>query len=80
MTQGIQLGALICLADAEDIQQWLFLGPGGASMKLMAQGQVIQVISTAAPLGQAMLGKCEGDELVIQLAATRQQFEVLWVK
>ena len=80
VTQGIQLGALICLADAEDIQQWLFLGPGGASMKLMAQGQVIQVISTAAPLGQAMLGKCEGDELVIQLAATLQQFEVLWVK
>ena len=80
VTQGIQLGALICLADAEENRQWLFLGPGGASMKLMAQGQVIQVISTAAPLGQAMLGKCEGDELVIQLAATRQQFEVLWVK
>ena len=49
-------------------------------MKLIAEGQVIQVISHAAPLGKAMLGKCEGDELVIQLAATRQQFEVLWVK
>jgi len=79
-TKGIQLGALVCLADADDNRQWLFLGPDGASMKLIAEGQVIQVISHAAPLGKAMLGKCEGDELVIQLAATRQQFEVLWVK
>ncbi len=79
-TKGIQLGALVCLADADNNRQRLFLGPDGASMKLIAEGQVIQVISHAAPLGKAMLGKCEGDELVIQLAATRQQFEVLWVK
>ena len=61
-------------------QQVLFLGPDGASMKLISDGQSIQVISNAAPLGRAMLGKSEGDEVTIQVAATRQQFEVLWVK
>jgi transcription elongation GreA/GreB family factor len=30
-------------------------------------------------LGRAMLGKCEGDEVSIQVVLTRRQFEVLRV-
>jgi transcription elongation GreA/GreB family factor len=48
-------------------------------MKLLSGAQIVQVISSEAPLGKAMLGKREGDEVSIQVAATRQQFEVLWV-
>ncbi|MDZ7891221.1 MAG: GreA/GreB family elongation factor [Rhodoferax sp.] len=71
---GIQLGALVCLVDADDKEQLLFLGPDGGSMKLDSG---IQVISRQAPLGRAMLGKCEGDELWVQVASIRQQFDVL---
>ena len=78
-SQGIQLGALVCLVDADDQQQHLFLGPGGGSMKLLSGDQLVQVISTEAPLGRAMLGKCEGDEVSIQVTPIRQQFEVLRV-
>ncbi|WP_298010701.1 GreA/GreB family elongation factor [uncultured Aquabacterium sp.] len=78
-SQGIQLGALVCLVDADDKQQQLFLGLHGGSMQLLSGAQLVQVISSDSPLGQAMLGKCEGDELTIQVALTRQQFEVLWV-
>lgn len=78
-SQGIQLGALVCLVDADDKRQQLFLGPLGGSMKLVSGAQLVQVISSEAPLGRAMLGKCEGDEVSIQVAATRQQFEVLRV-
>ena len=76
-SKGIQLGALVCLVDADDKQQQLFLGPGGGSMKLGSGTELVQVISTEAPLGRAMLGKCEGDEVIIQIAQIRQQFEVL---
>ncbi|OYU73841.1 MAG: transcription elongation factor GreAB, partial [Burkholderiales bacterium PBB5] len=38
-----------------------------------------QVITIETPLGRAMLGKCEGDEVSIQVAPIRQQFEVLRV-
>lgn len=76
---GIQLGALVCLVDAEDKQQQLFLGPNGGSMKLFSGAQLIQVISCEAPLGKAMLGKREGDEVSIPGAPIRQQFEVLRV-
>ncbi|WP_219217311.1 GreA/GreB family elongation factor [Variovorax boronicumulans] len=77
--QGIQLGSLVCLVDADDKQQQLFLGPDGGSMQLVSGAQLVQVISSGAPLGRAMLGKCEGDEVSIQVAPIRQQFEVLRV-
>ena len=74
-----RLGALVCLVDSDDKQQQLFLGPDGGSMKLVSGAQLVQVISSEAPLGRAMLGKCEGDEVWIQVAPIRQQFEVLRV-
>ena len=79
LRKGIQLGALVCLIDSCNAQQHLFLGPDGGSMKLVSGTRFIQVISSEAPLGRAMLGKCEGDEVSIQVASIRQQFEVLRV-
>ncbi|MBS7807740.1 GreA/GreB family elongation factor [Variovorax sp. PCZ-1] len=78
-SKGIQLGALVCLVDADDKQQQLFLGPKGGSMKLASGSEFVQVISSEAPLGRAMLGKCEGDQVSIQGAPSGQQFEVLRV-
>jgi len=79
-SKGIQLGAMVCLVDADDQQQQLFLGPDGGSMKLLSGDQFVQVISSDAPLARAVLGKVEGDEVSIQIAAVRQQFEVLQVQ
>lgn len=78
-SKGIQLGALVCLVSADDKQQLLFIGPAGGSMTLATGDQPVQVISSESPLGRAMLGKCEGDEVAIQIAPHRQQFEVLRV-
>jgi transcription elongation GreA/GreB family factor len=78
-SKGIQLGALVCLVDSGGRQQHLFLGPDGGSMKLVSGDRLVQVISSAAPLCRAMLGKCEGDEESQQGAPIPQQFEVLRV-
>lgn len=78
-SKGIQLGALICLVDSDDKQQHLFLGPGGGSMQLEGGTQLVQVISSEAPLGRAVLGKCEGDTVSMHVSRIRQQFEVLRV-
>jgi transcription elongation GreA/GreB family factor len=48
-------------------------------MKLASGSEFVQVISSEAPLGRAMLGKCEGDQVSIPDAPTGQQFEVLRV-
>ena len=78
-SKGIQLGALVRLVDSDDKQQQLFLGPDGGSMKLVNGAQIVQVISGEAPLGRALLGKCEGDEVSMQVSSSRQRFEVLRV-
>ena len=78
--QGIQLGALVCLVDSDDKQQHLFIGPDGGSMKLVSGTQLVQVISSQAPLGRAMLGKRQGDEVSIQAGSIRLQFDVLRVE
>lgn len=78
--QGIQLGALVCLVDGQGRQQHIFLGPAGGSVTLTDGGRLVQVVSSEAPLGRALLGKCEGDEVSMQAAANRQQFEVVRVQ
>ncbi|VXC09462.1 conserved hypothetical protein [Pseudomonas sp. 8Z] len=77
--QGIALGALIQLLDAEGRPQWLLLGPPGASMKLHIGEQTVQVIGSAAPLGRLLLGKQPGDEISLHLAGRQQHFEVVEV-
>lgn len=76
-SKGIQLGALVCLVDSNDKQQSFFIGPDGGNMTLGSGADLVQVISSKAPLAQAMLGKCEGDEVTFQIGAVQQLFEVL---
>lgn len=76
---GIQLGALVCLADSQDRQQWLFLGPEGAAMKLHHEGHSVQVIGPQSPLGRALQGKGCGDEVEVQVGQARQYYQVLRV-
>ncbi|VVO22336.1 GreA/GreB family elongation factor [Pseudomonas fluorescens] len=78
--QGIQVGALLGLADDNGNQQWLFLGPDAAGLKVYLVGQLITVITPRSPLGKSLLGKFEGDEVEINVAGTRQQFAVTEVK
>lgn len=77
---GIQLGALVWLVDADGLEQQLFLGLEGGTMKLCHGDAPMQVISTQAPLARALLGKCEGDEVVLQVGAVRQYLEVVRVE
>jgi len=77
---GIQVGALLGLEDENGHEQWLFLGPDAAGLKVYVVGQLITVITPRSPLGKSLLGKFEGDEVEIVVAGTRQQFTVTEVK
>ena len=74
--QGIQIGTLLGLEDDNGNQQWLFLGPDAAGLKVYLVGQLITVITPRSPLGKSLLGKFEGDEVEIMVAGARQQFAV----
>ena len=74
--RGIEVGALLGLEDEKGREQWLFLAPDAAGLKVDVVGQPITVITPRSPLGKSLLGKCEGDEVEILVAGTRQQFAV----
>ena len=77
---GIQVGTLLGLEDEQGRQQWLFLAPDGAGLKVQLVGQPITVITPRSPLGKSLLGKFEGDEVDISVAGARQHFTVTEVK
>ncbi|QZI72451.1 transcription elongation factor GreAB [Pseudomonas protegens] len=77
---GIQVGALLGLEDENGHEQWLFLGPDGAGLKVYVVGQLVTVITARSPLGKSLMGKFEDDEVEIVVAGTRQQFSVTEVR
>ncbi|QIH09945.1 MULTISPECIES: GreA/GreB family elongation factor [unclassified Pseudomonas] len=77
---GIQVGALLGLEDEKGHEQWLFLGPDGAGLKVQVVGQLVTVITPRSPLGASLLGKFEDDEVEIVVAGSRQQFTVTEVR
>ncbi|CAI8882322.1 Transcription elongation factor GreAB [Pseudomonas sp. IT-P12] len=74
--RGIEISALLGLEDENGREQWLFLAPDAAGLKVDLVGQSITVITPRSPLGKSLLGKFEGDDVEIVVAGTRQQFSV----
>ena len=58
------MGALLGIEDEKGREQWLFLAPDAAGLKVDLVGQLITVITPRSPLGKSLLGKFEGDEAV----------------
>lgn len=74
---GIQIGTLVTLENPRGESQRLFLGPDAAGLILMLDGQQVTVITPRAPLGMALLGKFEGDEVSITVSGTAQVSEIV---
>lgn len=73
--EPIKIGALVSL-EQNGIGRWLFLGPDAAGLRVSADSVDILVISPRSPLGQALLGRCEGDEVEVRVDGHRQQYEI----
>jgi transcription elongation GreA/GreB family factor len=74
---GIQIGTLVTLENHCGELQRLFLGPDAAGLILMLDGQQVTVITPRAPLGMALLGKFEGDEVSISVGGTARVSEIV---
>ena len=78
--RGIEVGTLLGLEDENGRQQWLFLAPDAAGLKVEVVGQPVTVITPRSPLGNSLLGKFDGDEVEILVAGARQHFTVTEAK
>jgi transcription elongation GreA/GreB family factor len=76
---GIQLGALLVLADATEQQRWLLLAPDAAGLKINDGEREIMLISQHSPIGQRLLGQAPGDEFTLTVGKQLQHFAIVQV-
>ena len=75
----VSVGALIVLMDESGSEQYLFLGPAAGGLKVIFRGKEIVIITPLAPLGKELLGCFIHDELEIDVAGRKMQYEILAV-
>ena len=80
----IKVGSLVHLSripsgipENHDAGQFVFLGPSAGGLKIDFEGREVFIITTSAPLGQAIIGRCRYDEVEITLTGVRDLYEII---
>ncbi|MDG2304955.1 MAG: GreA/GreB family elongation factor [Candidatus Binatia bacterium] len=76
----VALGALVGVEDEDGATTVHFLVPQGGGEKLPFSTGVIQALSPASPLGQALLGRRAEDEFEVDLPRGRVPCTISWVR
>ncbi|HEY5376382.1 MAG TPA: GreA/GreB family elongation factor [Polyangiaceae bacterium] len=58
----IALGALVAVEDDRETVHY-FLAPAGGGLRLLLAGREVRVVTPQSPIGQALIGKRQGDDL-----------------
>lgn len=76
----ISQGALIYIKNVtpanDKSEQILFLGPAAGGLKLTFRNENIMLITTAAPIGKVLTGRCVGDEVELTLGSQIKVYEI----
>ncbi|MBF7141566.1 MULTISPECIES: GreA/GreB family elongation factor [Pseudomonas] len=75
--RGLQLGDYVVLENPDGHVRALFIGPDAAGLVVHTDNSPVTVITPRAPLGQALLGRQEGDEVQVQVAGKLQTYVVV---
>ncbi len=60
----------------DDEPRRLFLVTAGGGERVVSDGQVVQLLTTASPLGRALLGRVAGDELELKIGGETRTYEI----
>lgn len=72
-------GALVLLETDDESQAWYLVGPAGGGLQLSLDDQQITVVTQAAPLGKALLGKQVDDEIQININDVIQHYDIVGI-
>jgi transcription elongation GreA/GreB family factor len=76
----ISSGSLIELEDGSGAKRCLFLAPHGGGQHLNLSGTSVVVVTPSSPLGRALLGKQEGDDVELRGRDGRREYTVVAVR
>jgi transcription elongation GreA/GreB family factor len=74
----IQATALIQV-EANGKELLIFLMPKGGGLSITFEGQKIQIVTPASPLGEALFGRQVGDLAIVENASSSKEYEILSV-
>lgn len=77
---SIKLGALVCIEDDQEQQRRLFIGPAAGGLNIESKHGPVQVITTTAPLGQALMGRNLDDEVVWTIDSRNESFSIVAIE
>ncbi|MCW8863735.1 MAG: hypothetical protein OQK09_07650 [Colwellia sp.] len=66
-TKSIRQSALVQLEGDSKAQHWFFIGPAAGGFRCQLNKQNITVITEQSPMGLAMIGKYQEDDIVVKL-------------
>ena len=72
----VRPGALVVLIDDEDARMCCYIAPYGSADTVQVDGVQIRVITLKAPLGRALVGKGEGDEVTVKVDGVARIWEI----
>jgi transcription elongation GreA/GreB family factor len=73
-------GTLVGLLDEDEAERWLLVAPTGGGSAAVVAGHRVQVITPTSPLGAALIGATEGDEITVPAAGGERSYEIIAVR
>ena len=75
----ISVGAYVELVDENDVEKAFFIGPCSGGLTVEWQGKEVFVLTPKSPLGRALMGKEEGEEVEMKIGDKTTCYEVVTV-
>jgi len=76
-SDSIDVGTLVSLVDDKDQGFCIYLSPVAGGLTLNTKGQEILLVTSQAPLGEALIGKYLGDEVSLTLQGKMKTYEIV---
>lgn len=73
-------GALVTLEAAAETRLVCYVAPVGGGMRVNCDGVDVQLVTPRSPLGQALVGNREGDDIEVQLQGKRRTYSIVAVR
>ncbi|AUV85390.1 TPA: GreA/GreB family elongation factor [Vibrio campbellii] len=75
----IAVGAYVELVDGNDVEKAFFIGPCSGGLTVEWQGKEVFVLTPKSPLGRALVGKEEGEDIDVKIGDKTTCYEVVTV-
>ncbi|NOH47248.1 transcription elongation factor [Vibrio rotiferianus] len=75
----IAVGAYVELVDENDVEKAFFIGPCSGGLTVEWQGKEVFVLTPKSPLGRALVGKEEGEDIDVKIGDKTTCYEVVTV-